>query len=102
MNLPMSSPGLDAELETLIRSLQQTAPDRVFSASHHGQRLWIKTIARPRLRSAVLMQKAIALLFRLPVLQPALNRDGARGLADEAAALHKLAGGGFPVPPVIA
>lgn len=94
--------GLEAELEALIRSLHRTAPDRVFSAHYNGERLWVKTVARPRLRSSVLMQKAVALVFGLPVLQPARNRGGARGLLDEAEALRELATAGFPVPPVIA
>ncbi len=95
-------PALDAELEALIRSLHRTAPDRVFSAHYNGQRLWVKTVAAPRLRSSVLMQKTIATIFGLPMLQPARNRGGAQGLADEAAALRELAAAGFPVPPVIA
>ena len=95
-------PGLDAELETLIRSLHRTAPDRVFSAHYNGARLWVKTTAAPRLRSSVLMQKTIAFVFGLPMLQPARNRGGARGLRDEAEALRRLATAGFPVPPVIA
>lgn len=94
--------GLDAELDALIRSLHRTAPDRVFSAHYNGARLWVKTVARPRLRSSVLMQKTIASLFGLPMLQPARNRGGARGLADEAEALRSLSAAGFPVPPVIA
>lgn len=96
------SAGLDAELDGLIRSLHRTAPNRVFSAHYNGERLWVKTVAAPRLRSSVLMQKAIAAVFALPMLQPARNRGGARGLADEATALHALAAAGFPVPPVIA
>ncbi len=95
-------PGLDAELEALIRSLHRTAPNRVFSAHYNGARLWVKTVAAPRLRSSVLMQKMIAAVFGLPMLQPARNRGGAQGLADEAEALRKLAAAGFPVPPVIA
>ncbi len=94
--------GLDAELEALIRSLHRTAPNRVFSAHYNGARLWVKTVAAPRLRSSVLMQKTIATIFGLPMLQPARNRGGAAGLADEAAALRELAAAGFPVPPVIA
>jgi tRNA A-37 threonylcarbamoyl transferase component Bud32 len=93
---------LDPGLEALIRSLHRTAPNRVFSAHYNGARLWVKTVAAPRLRSSVLMQKAIATIFGLPVLQPARNRGGAQGLADEAAALRALAAAGFPVPPVIA
>lgn len=96
------SAGLDAGLDTLIRSRRGTTPDRVFSVDHNGARLWVKTVARPRLRSSVLMQKTIATLFVLPMLQPARNRGGAQGLADEAAALRELAAAGFPVPPVIA
>ena len=102
MNSSVVAPGLDAGLDSLIRSLQSTAPDRVFSAHYAGERLWVKTVARPRLRSSVLMQKVIASVFGLPMLQPARNRGGARGLADEAAALRELATAGFPVPPVIA
>jgi tRNA A-37 threonylcarbamoyl transferase component Bud32 len=94
--------GLDAELETLIRSLHRTAPDRVFSAHYNGARLWVKTVAAPRLRSSVLLQKTIAFVFGLPMLQPARNRGGSRGLKDEADALCVLAAAGFPVPPVIA
>ena len=95
-------PGLDAELEALIRSLRRTAPNRVFSAHYSGARLWVKTVAAPRLRSSVLMQKMIATAFALPMLQPAHNHGGAQGLADEAEALCELAAAGFPVPPVIA
>ncbi|MBS4046090.1 MAG: hypothetical protein KG075_07100 [Alphaproteobacteria bacterium] len=95
-------PGLDAELEALIRSLHRTAPNRVFSAHYNGARLWVKTVAAPRLRSSVLMQTMIAIAFGLPMLQPARNRGGAQGLVDEAEALRKLAAAGFPVPPVIA
>lgn len=103
MNSPSSNlPGLDAGLEALIRSLQRTAPDRVFSAHYNGERFWVKTVARPRLRSSVLMQRVIATVFGLPMLQPARNRGGAQGLADEATALSELAAAGFPVPPVIA
>jgi tRNA A-37 threonylcarbamoyl transferase component Bud32 len=95
-------PGRDAELEALIRSLHRTARDRVFSAHYNGARLWVKTVAAPRLRSSVLLQKTIAFVFGLPVLRPALNRGGAGGLKDEADALRVLAAAGFPVPPVIA
>lgn len=102
MNSAAVTPGLDAGLEALIRSLHHTAPDRVFSAHYNGERLWVKTVARPRLRSSLLMQRAIATVFGLPMLQPARNRGGAQGLADEAAALRELAAAGFPVPPVIA
>lgn len=102
MNAPAGTSGLDAGLAALIRSLHRTSPDRVFSASYNGERLWVKTVARPRLRSSVLLQKAVALVFGLPMLQPARNRGGARGLLDEAAALRELAAAGFPVPPVIA
>lgn len=102
MSSPAGTSGLDAGLEALIRSLHRTSPDRVFSASYNGKRLWVKTVARPRLRSSVLLQKAVALVFGLPVLQPARNRGGARGLLDEAATLRELATTGFPVPPVIA
>jgi tRNA A-37 threonylcarbamoyl transferase component Bud32 len=102
MTLATGMPGLDAGLEALIRSLQRTAPDRVFSASYDGRRLWIKTIARPRLRSSLLLQKTVALLSGLPLLMPARNRGGAQGLADEAEALRGIAAAGFPVPPVIA
>jgi tRNA A-37 threonylcarbamoyl transferase component Bud32 len=101
MNSPTGTSGLDAGLEALIRSLHRTAPDRVFSAHYNGERLWVKTIARPRLRSSVLLQKAVALVFGLPMLQPARNRGGACGLLDEAEALRELATAGFPVPPVI-
>lgn len=99
---PADFPGLDAGLDALIRSLQRTAPDRVFSAHYKDERLWVKTVARPRLRSSVLMQKAIATAFGLPMLQPARNRGDAQGLADEATALRELTAAGFPVPPVIA
>ncbi|MCW0232304.1 MAG: hypothetical protein OJJ21_01770 [Ferrovibrio sp.] len=102
MNALSDMPALDAGLETLILSLQSTARNRVFSASYGGQRLWIKTVARPRLRSAVLLQQVIAKLFGLPILQPAQNHGGAAGLAAEAAAIGKIAAAGFPVPPVIA
>lgn len=102
MNAPAVIAGLDAGLEALIRDLHRTAPDRVFSAHYNGERLWVKTVARPRLRSSVLMQKVIALIFGLPMLQPARNRGGARGLADEAEALRSLAAAGLPVPPVVA
>ncbi len=95
-------PGLDSELDALIRSLHRTAPNRVFSAHYNGARLWVKTVAAPRLRSSVLLQTAIATVFGLPMLQPARNRGGAQGLADEAAALRELGAAGFPVPPVIA
>lgn len=94
--------GLDAGLDALICSLHRTAPDRVFSAHYNGERLWVKTVARPRLRSSVLMQRTIAAVFGLQMLQPARNRGGARGLKDEAEALRELATAGFPVPPVIA
>jgi tRNA A-37 threonylcarbamoyl transferase component Bud32 len=102
MNQMPAPPALDADLVDLIRSLQRTAPDRVFSATYGGQRLWIKTVARPRLRSSVLMQQSIALLSGLPMLQPARNRGGAAGLAGEAAAIRAVAAAGFPVPPVVA
>lgn len=101
-SLAADSPRLDAGLDALIRSLRRTAPDRVFSAHYNGERLWVKTVARPRLHASVLMQKIIAAVFGLPMLQPARNRGGAQGLADEAAALRELAVAGFPVPPVIA
>ena len=93
---------LDPGLDALIRSLQRTAPDRVFSAHYNGERLWVKTVARPRLRSSVLMQKVVAAVFALPLLRPARNRGGAGGLMDEAYALRKVGAAGFPVPPVIA
>lgn len=102
MNSLPAMPVPDAGLENLIRSLQSTAPNRVFSASYGGQRLWVKTVARPRLRSSVLLQRTIAGLFGLPILQPARNRGGAMGLAAEAIAIGKTAAAGFPVPPVIA
>ncbi|MEK9968557.1 MAG: hypothetical protein VW600_05445 [Ferrovibrio sp.] len=102
MTAPIQPPGLEAGLEALIRDLSRTAPDRVFSATYDGRRLWIKTIARPRLRSSVLLQKTVAALFGLPILQPARNPGGALGLADEAHALRSLAAAGFPVPPVAA
>jgi tRNA A-37 threonylcarbamoyl transferase component Bud32 len=106
MTSPTDRTGLGAELDpgldALIRSLHRTAPDRVFSAHYNGERLWVKTVARPRLRSSVLMQKVVATVFGLPMLQPARNRGGARGLADEAGPLRELAAAGFPVPPVIA
>lgn len=102
MSSPADTSSLDARLEALIRSLHRTSPDRVFSAYYNGERLWVKTVARPRLRSSVLLQKAVALVFGLPMLQPARNRGGAHGLLDEAIALRELAAAGFPVPPVIA
>ncbi len=102
MILPPTAPALEPGLETLIRSLQQTAPNRVFSASYGGRRLWIKTVARPRLRSSVLLQTVMAAVFGLPLLRPARNPGGATGLAGEAAAIGRTAEAGFPVPPVIA
>lgn len=101
MNQMPALPALEAGLAELIRSLQRTAPNRVFSASYGGQRLWIKTVARPRLRSSVLMQQVIAVCSGLPMLQPAHNPGGAAGLAAEAAAMRELRAAGFPVPPVV-
>lgn len=100
--MPITPPAADAGLEDLVRSLQRTAPNRVFSATYGGRRLWIKTVARPRLRSSVLMQQTLALLSGLAMLQPARNPGGAAGLAAEAAAIGTLAVAGFPVPDVVA
>jgi tRNA A-37 threonylcarbamoyl transferase component Bud32 len=101
MTMPAVPSGLEPGLEALIRSLQQTAPDRVFSVSYNQRRLWVKTVARPRLKSSVLMQRTLALLSGLALLKPARNRGGAQGLADEAAALRGIAAAGFAVPPVV-
>jgi tRNA A-37 threonylcarbamoyl transferase component Bud32 len=101
MTVMPALPDLDAGLADLIRSLQATAPNRVFSATYGGRQLWIKTVARPRLRSSVLLQKTIALLSGLPMLQPAHNPGGAKGLAAEAATIRTVEAAGFPVPPVV-
>jgi len=92
----------DPELSALINSLSRTARDRVFAVTYGGRRLWVKTAGMPRLRSSVLMQRAIAMLFRLPILLPPRNQAGALGLAAEAAAIRTLAEAGLPVPAVIA
>lgn len=93
---------VDPALHDLIRSLRATALTRVFSITYGGSRLWVKTAGAPRLRSSVLLQRAIAALFALPILRPARNRAGAMGLAAEAGAVRVLAAAGFPVPSVIA
>lgn len=93
---------VDPVLHDLIRSLRATALTRVFSITYDGRKLWVKTTGVPRLRSSVLLQRAIAKLFALPILRPARNRAGAMGLAAEAGAARMLAGAGFPVPGVIA
>jgi tRNA A-37 threonylcarbamoyl transferase component Bud32 len=49
----------------------------------------------------VLLQKTIALLSGLPMLQPAHNPGGAEGLAAEATAIRTVQAAGFPVPPVV-
>lgn len=100
----VSAAGLavDPALHDLIRSLRATALTRVFSITYDGRKLWVKTAGAPRLRSSVLMQRAIATLFALPILRPARNRAGAMGLAAEAGAARNLAAAGFPVPGVIA
>lgn len=92
----------DPDLTALIRSLRSTARNRVFAVTYNGRRLWVKTAGTPRLRSSVLMQRAIATLFALPILLPPRNPTGALGLAAEAAAIRMLAKAGFPVPTVIA
>lgn len=101
MNQQTPLPDLDAGLDDLIRSLRSTAPNRVFAASYGGRRLWVKTVMRPRMRSSLLLQKAIATLSGLPILQPAFNPGGAAGLIAEAQTLGQLQAAGFPVPPVI-
>ncbi len=88
---------LNQELAATIASLAATAPQRVFSLEQDGRRLWVKRQGLPRLRSSVLMQRALALVFGLPMLKPA--RSGR--LADEAAALRHLQEGGWPVPELI-
>jgi tRNA A-37 threonylcarbamoyl transferase component Bud32 len=92
----------DPALHDLVRSLRGTARTRVFSVTYGGRKLWVKTAGAPRLRSAVLLQKAVAALFALPILKPAVVRSGALGLAAEAAAIRRLAAAGFPVPAVLA
>lgn len=104
MSAAAPDPGLavDPALHDLIRSLRATALTRVFSLTYHGRKLWVKTAGAPRLRSSVLMQRAIAAAFALPMLRPARSRPGAMGLAAEAGAVRRLAGAGFSVPAVIA
>jgi tRNA A-37 threonylcarbamoyl transferase component Bud32 len=97
-----SALAVDPALHDLIRSLRATALTRVFSITYDGHKLWVKTAGAPRLRSSVLLQRAIAALFALPILRPARNRAGAMGLAAEAGAARHLAAAGFPVPGVLA
>lgn len=88
---------LNPELAATIASLAATAPQRVFSLEQDGRRLWVKRQGLPRLRSSVLMQRALALVFGLAMLKPAHSGR----LADEAAALRHLRQGGWPVPELI-
>lgn len=99
---PLADLAGNADLQDLIRSLRDTALTRVFSLTYGGRKLWVKTTGQPRLRSSVLMQRAIAFAFALPILRPARMQAGALGLAAEAAAIRKLQTAGFPVPPVLA
>ncbi len=88
---------LTPELAAAIRSMAGTARERVFSLTVAGRRYWVKRPGLPRLRSSVLMQRGLAMLFGLAVLKP--PRTGR--LADEAAALRHLHQGGWPVPDVV-
>ena len=100
--LPPDDLAANPDLHDLIRSLRATALTRVFAVTYGGRKLWVKTAGAPRLRSAVLMQTAIAWLFGLPILMPAKTGSGALGLAAEAAAIRRLGAAGFPVPAVLA
>ncbi len=86
-----------AELTAAIERLAATARARVFCLDFEGRRYWVKRQGQPRLRSSLLMQRILALVFGLDALKPA--RSGR--LADEAAALRHLHAGGWPVPEVI-
>lgn len=97
-----SEPAIEAGLLDLIVSLSSTARDRVFALTYGGRRLWVKRPGQPRLRSSLLMQRAVAGLFGLPLLRPARLHGGAAGLTQEAAAIRQLTAAGFRLPEVIA
>ncbi|WP_341704549.1 hypothetical protein, partial [Ferrovibrio sp.] len=99
---PQPDLSADPDLAALVRSLRATARNRVFALTYAGCKYWVKSAGPPRLRSSVLLQAALAGLFRLPLLRPPHMPGGASGLAAEAAAIRELAAAGFPVPAVIA
>ena len=92
----------DPELHAVILELAATARTRVFPLVYGGRKLWVKQAGTPRLRTSVLMQRMLAILFALPMLKPPRQPAGAAALMAEAAAIRRLDGAGIPVPEVIA
>ncbi len=93
---------IDPELHAVIMDLAAAARTRVFPLVYRGRKLWVKQAGAPRLRTSVLMQRMLAILFALPMLKPPRQPGGTAALAAEAAALRRLEEARIPVPEVIA